>query len=573
MCGIIALIGPQPNDAKKCIQRGMRNLAHRGPHDEGLLQGKNWSVGHTRLCIRSKATTGRQPFSKGNQHLCFNGEIHNYRELAECLVEADPTWADYLDGSDTAVAFAAIAHWGTDAFDKFRGQWAIAWIDESTQSAILARDRYGKKPLCYASYQNCLAVASEAHALPGPSAAVSRRAITDFVVTGHYPAAPDSFFPTIKQLAPGAVCKVSLQCPIIEVSASPPRGITVQSVPSFEEAALQLRELLASSVNSQAQSLGETRLLLSAGKDSATLASLYQGGALTYSSGGPSDESQEVLEWYGQERSIEVAQPSRILEFQDRFQAISKTLDAPVASASLLALDSLFKTALDAGCRVLLSGQGADELLGGYHYYSLLQPRFSDRVKAALEIYGGLYGAFKQARRARAAVKLNQELEQFEVRLDLPRLDARMKADFYGAPLQSMLWYEDRIAMRHGVEVRYPFLARDIVELLQSCPPDFHVQGKTRKRLLAAAFENSWPLPLKVERQKRGLPADAAGIILENRDFFKEGIYTLSRKLGLELRPAKTALQASPNVLTPVAIEMWRLSAAGHFIAERELVP
>ena len=150
MCGINGIISSESLDLNN-IYKMNSAIKHRGPDDEGALKYKNVLLGHVRLSIIDLSKNGKQPMSNdGNLWIVFNGEIYNFLELKDELINLNYR---FYSNSDTEVILNAYKEWGVKCFDKFNGMWAIALLDKKKDTIIISRDRYGVKP-CYISQQN-----------------------------------------------------------------------------------------------------------------------------------------------------------------------------------------------------------------------------------------------------------------------------------------------------------------------------------------------------------------------------------------------------------------------------------
>ena len=519
------------------------------------------SLGQTRLQIVGTAARGAQPLHDERHALVFNGEIHNYLELA-ADVGAPAV-------SDTEVLFALLKTHGKAALSRLRGFWALAFVDFAAGTILLARDRYGQKPLLYTRRSGGYAFASEASAL-GVSLTPVRAAVSRFIATGHYPPAPVTFYEGIAQLRPGHVIALSLdgRTPPVESAFYELPPLRTEALPDFGAAAAHFEALLRRSLDLRLRADVPVGLTLSAGKDSGTLAALLPASvrqAFTFDNRAADGEAAEVRAWYARRFDLHV---STVDEFETdlarRVDAMHARLDAPLASGALLALDGLYRDARHSGVPVVLSGQGADELLGGYNYYAELQPHPAQALGARLATLGGPAQWWLAYRDQRATQSLLSFAEP-PPPASMPSsaggdlLNARQRYDLADAPLQTMLWYEDRLAMAHSVEARYPFLDVALVDYCLSLPGSYHVEGFARKRLLHAAFAKTWPAALRRQRLKRGLPAAEARLLAGFPAWTSSGLRRAADYFSV---PAPTASPSGPRH----AKALFRLVVTGHWL-------
>ena len=543
------------------VARALRALRHRGPDGEGSYRRAGVTLGQTRLQIVGTAARGAQPIHDDGYALVFNGEIHNYRELAREI--GAPAV------SDTEVLFALLRLRGAGALPRLRGFWALAFVDFGADTVLVARDRYGQKPLLYARRGSGWAFASEAPAL-GVPLEPSRPAVMAFAASGHYPGATGTFFREIRQLRPGHYATLAVDggegFTEVPYYRPPPPGAS--DVPTFAEAAGALDRHLRESLQLRLRADVPVGLTLSAGKDSGTLAALLPTGvrdAFAFDNQAADTEATEVSAWYGHRFDVHVSRLGGDEEaFGQQVRRMHGRLDAPLASGSLLALDGLYRDARRRGVPVVLSGQGADEVLGGYNYYAELQP---NRLAAALArtwTIGGPRALWLARRDRRAAGDLlgsftPPAIAKPDSAPDVDALGARQRSDLLGPPLQTMLWYEDRLAMAHSIEARYPFLDVDLVDYCLSLPSEYHVRWFSRKRLLYAAFAKTWPAALRRQRRKRGLPAAEARLLSSYPEWTATGLRAGGEYLSTALAPE---MPVGPRH----AKALFRLATVGHWL-------
>lgn len=403
MCGITGFLTVNHNDGGFLAQtvRGMSDrLSHRGPDDSGTWVDVEGGVafGHRRLSIVDLSPAGQQPMlSAGGRYVvAFNGEIYNHMVLRSELqsLGAENVWRGH---SDTETLLAGIEHWGLEAtLNRCVGMFAIALWDRATRTLYLARDRFGEKPLYFGwvgqSTERAFAFSSELKALrayPGFRNSISRKALVQYLRFTHVPA-PMSIYEDIFKLDPGCLlstssvnarCQIrrwwSLQTAVRAGLASPIREDV--------EAVQMLEVRLAEAV--QLQSLAEVPLgaFLSGGVDSSTVVALMQQQASrpvkTYTVGfedagfDESPHAQAVAQHLGTEHhSLFVG--SR--EARDVIALLPQMYDEPFADSSQIPTHLVCRAARQQ-VTVALSGDGGDELFGGYNRY-FWGPRIWNRL-------------------------------------------------------------------------------------------------------------------------------------------------------------------------------------------------
>ncbi len=319
MCAIVGLL-TRAQDASLHIGRMTTLLRHRGPDDEGyILAGPSgvrplggadtpnevyradspfapagkiesqtaaagaWlALGHRRLSILDLSPLGHQPMSYRDRYwIVFNGEVYNYLELRP---ELEAVGHRFRSHCDTEIILAAFAEWGTECFARFNGMWALAIYDAHTDELILARDRFGVKPLYYWATDSLIAFASEIKAftcLPGWRPRVNGQAVHDFLLSGMQDHSRETMFADVFQLEPG--CLARLNCgqwravktgAPVQSSLAVTRWYHLQPQPfkgSFADAAVRFRELLTDSVRLRLRADVPVGSCLSGGLDSSSI--------------------------------------------------------------------------------------------------------------------------------------------------------------------------------------------------------------------------------------------------------------------------------------------------------------
>ena len=203
ICGFYDLEHKQP-DGSALLNKMNAAQKHRGPDDEGVYLDGPVGLGHVRLSILDLSSAGHQPMLRHERYaLVFNGEIYNYIELREELIQAGYT---FTTSTDTEVVLAAYDHWGEDCQRRFNGFWAIALYDSKTRSLFLSRDRYGVKPLYYTEKPGYLLFASELKALlqdENVPRTANDKVIFDYLVNGFVDCTAETFFEGITRLEAG----------------------------------------------------------------------------------------------------------------------------------------------------------------------------------------------------------------------------------------------------------------------------------------------------------------------------------------------------------------------------------
>jgi asparagine synthase (glutamine-hydrolysing) len=568
VCGICGFVVPGGADPRRMV--AMADAAsHRGPDDEGffwLERGQarhgNQSVvakasdvcevglGHRRLAIIDLSPGGAQPMSSADGALwvVLNGEVYNYVELREELRQAG---AAFHTESDTEVVLAAYRAWGTAAFARLNGMWALAIVDRSTGRLVLCRDRLGIKPLYVCQRPQGLVFASEIKQLltfPGIAARANPRAVAEYIDTG-YEGQPETFFEGICEFSPAAWREYSL-------ADGQPLGVRapywdlggVRIVDGRrDDVASSMRELFFDSVRLQLRSDVPVGVSLSGGLDSSaifgTVQSLTNGGPATRAFSASYDDPRfdeafyvgKVVERHG---GCRIDVPVRAEDFLRDRDAFIHHHDEPPGSLSQYASWAVMRAASRAGVPVMLSGQGGDELFSGYWpaYYMFLRRALTRPWRLAGHLFGaGLPGGNRElltqvaphlrqylSRRARSNRKVltpawqrqtGRREENWARRAQALSPQEYRVAELTSIHLPRLLKWDDRNAMAASVEGRYPFLDHRLVELAIAMPPEVNLSRGWNKILIRQAFADLLPPEVRWRRSKVGFVTPQAAWI------------------------------------------------------------
>ncbi len=537
MCGIYGVLHPQRDHAAR-LDSMREFLRHRGPDGEGVERLPTGVLGHLRLSIIDLTPTGAQPMWDADRRACitYNGEIYNYRELRrECL----DAGGRFVSTSDTEVILNQYLLHGRAAFDRLNGIFAFCLYDAASGDYFLVRDPMGVKPLYYADRGDELFFASEMKALARTGILppeVDPEALQAYLQLDFVPA-PLSMVRGIRKLREGHLLHVgSGGRRAVEKYTSLPESASPERRP-LEDDVREYGRLVRQAVERQLVADVPVGVFLSGGIDSSTIAQVateVTGAPVdTFSIGfeDPSfDESRyfgEVARAVGSRHHMELLSPKRLLDFLPRVPHVACE---PVADGSIFPTYLLCRFARTR-LKVILSGDGADELFGGYPTY---------RAAAAAGWLGRLAPSWGRAlaRAAHAALPVNYDNFSLDFRVkkllegihpdpilrnarwlgsfapeDLPKLmiswdsvvQARLEemlhepaATANGAgPLERLLRSDqrfylqdgvlvkvDRASMANALEVRVPFLDPDMVAFARSLPAGRKLRGREFKRIM-----------------------------------------------------------------------------------------
>lgn len=604
MCGISAIVSLRPAPLAGLIRSMTDVIRHRGPDDEGyglfcmadqqpILYGgvdtpqetyhshtpyapaapieaasvdaSVIALGHRRLSILDISPSGHQPMAgaDGRYWIVFNGEIYNFLELREELRQLGH---EFHTQTDTEVLLAAYAEWGRACLHRFNGMFSFLLFDARSRVLFAARDRFGVKPLYYwISPEGYIAFASEIKqfsVLPGWSAHVNAQRAYDFLNWSLIDHTHETLFRGVYQLRNGEA--LELQCgERLEIAPSVSGGTLPtyqwyqleprQFSGSFTDAAHRFYELLTDSVRLRLRADVPVGSCLSGGLDSSSivcamnvLLQAKDAHALqkTFSACAdvPRFDERDYIDEVTRHTRTEAHHVYPPLDsLFGTLDAITRHQDEPFGSTSIYAQWHVFALAHSNAVKVMLDGQGADELLGGYHSY------FSPYLARLAR-----HGRWLQLWREMTAVKMvhghsklwsiqqtmNNLLPEFIRQplrtlagkssvspswIDFSRLDAQPLDPFVVAGgakctsvqalshaqlthtnVQMLLHWEDRNSMAHSVEARVPFLDYRLVEFVLGLPDEFKIKDGVTKRVLREGMRGVLPERIRNRMDKLG---------------------------------------------------------------------
>jgi len=555
MCGIAGIVR-RSKIAQSELKSMTDAIKHRGPDGEGfwLNETSNVGLGHRRLSIIDLSSAGNQPMLYRDRFiLIFNGEIYNYVELKNELAKSGVSFSSQ---SDTEVLLALYDKYQEDCLKYLDGMFAFSIYDNETGMLFCARDRFGEKPFYYHYDEGFHFVfASEMKALwaAGVNKKVSEKMLFNYLENGYVQNPEDlsdTFFAGIKKLKAAHYLKLDTRnCRIQDYK--PYWNLTVRESNTIGDsaAAEKFRELFTGSVKRRLRSDVPVGSSLSGGLDSSlvvmTIDQLKKGTnqiQKTFSARFPGhlkDEGQYmqlVIDQCNVEPHFTFPKEEMILNDLDK---IIYHQEEPFGSASICAQYEVMKLARLGGVTVLLDGQGADEVMAGYHNYfetyfkelkrkdhtafekerqnylqrhqhSKINPVEKTSVRSLARQYGGL--AFKIAKRVGKLVNpvFNKNFyntyrnQVFQSKPEFDSLNDRLLWDTTWFGLEQLLRYADRNSMAHSLEVRLPFLNHSLVEFIFTLPSNFKIRDGWTKWIMREAYKNLLPQKIAWRKDKIG---------------------------------------------------------------------
>lgn len=539
MCGICGFLQysqriqePLDFDSDHVLSNMTKCIAHRGPDSSGIHSAQGLGLGFRRLSIIDLSENGNQPiFSNDNRYaLVFNGEIYNYKALR---IELEQLGACFKSNTDSEVVVHGYAHWGLGLLDKLRGMFAFAIWDNTTRQLLVVRDHFGIKPLYYTrnTRDNSLLFGSEIKSFLEHPAFIKELNPDSLVsyLSFQYSAMEETFFKEVYKLAPGHYLLISQD----DQENPIPRPYHTfeydySEAQSFEENLELVQKTMRESVDLHLQSDVEVGTFLSGGIDSSYITSLvrpnhsFSVGFGEYESGGFNeiDYARRLSKKLGVNHHHRDLYAHECLDILPKLQY---HMDEPQGNFSSVPLYFLAQLAKEY-VTVVLSGEGADELFGGYDTYrdsdyarkykklpfalrqkirSVAQYLPHDHFRQAFvragqkprEYYLGQMSIYTTDG-ARSVLKpkyqsgpsafdiLSHRYDEVEA---LPELDQKQLIDMECWLPSDILLKADKMSSAHSLELRVPFLDINVWRVARTLPPNQRISGLETKTLLRHA--------------------------------------------------------------------------------------
>lgn len=559
MCGILGIVSFNNTVSEELITSMSSKLVHRGPDDKGIFSNGKVAFGHQRLSVID-LVTGNQPMFSDDKSvvIVYNGEIYNHKEIRGAL---EKTGYLFKTTSDTEVIIKAYQEYGLDGMlSKLEGMFVFAIYDKEKEKVYIGRDRFGEKPLYYYKNKEAFYFASELKAIKKfiKSPEIDTLALNLFFTLTYIPA-PYTIYSEVKKLQQGSYIEIDIGATfhLKNYYDLAEKINSFDYIKDYEKAKSDLRELLFNSVRQRLISDVPFGAFLSGGIDSsiiaAVMARLSDKPIKTFTIGFKErqyDESRRaeiIAKHIGSDHTV------HFLTFKDLLGVVDEVIeqfDEPFGDSS--ALPTYFVSKITRQyVKVALTGDGADELFGGYDKY--LAPYYAEKLNRLPSLLKLIIKSGTQAipntpitgHFLRKSIKVinNAELNHFDLHLNLMSLGfneaerkSLIKPDYY-IPVKSevekyynridrmndmdkgfftdimlvlegdMLTKVDRMSMLHSLETRVPFLDYRIVEFSQCLPLEFKILGKNKKRILKDTFRDLLPdETLKFSKKGFGVP-------------------------------------------------------------------
>ncbi len=619
MCGICGYYSFHKNIASKNIAEMNQSIRHRGPDDEGFWISDGWesrsfsgndstekikeqlpilqedvskiALGFRRLSILDLSEKGHQPMLSKNEKIVitFNGEIYNFKKLRK---ELEALGYHFESTSDTEVILNSYIEWGTSMFGKLDGMFAICIVDLEQQKIILGRDRVGLKPLFYCKNENGLIWASEIKAIL-KNESVQPEINWNGVYTNFLfqtTLAPETCFKQIFSLEPGSFMSIDLKSHKILMEKFWELSLKTDSTISEQDAVEKIDFLLAESVSEQLHADVPVASMMSGGIDSTLITSKSKPfkkdiNAFTISYKFSEEEVKNaslVANTLDIPHHVKNVSDEEVLaELKENIQHFEEPY------SSLEVLTNAAEYAKNLGFKVVLSGNGADELFAGYSHslklrkwlflrnfnfvrnFIFTQDQFSNKVKNYLS-QDAMFDFFRQSQvgmkpsEAKSVFKsvifknINPSLKQYHLK-ETKDYKGYFEYDMKYSLSSHHVFRDDLSAMKYGVEFRYPYLSNELIDFVSSLPEHFRYKGIQNKPLLRKVAAHYLPEEV-LKMPKRGFSFPLYDFIKSEskvRNFIDENLSSLKKRNFFNAEMIDTWWQNQDDVYD--CVKIWQL--------------
>jgi len=530
MCGLFGIINKDKDTINVAeLRAGSAALQHRGPDDEGVFVEKNIGLAHRRLSIFDLGEGGRQPFEGWNKILVFNGAIYNFPELKAQLREHG---YQFQTDTDTEVLLAAYDHWGKNCVKFFNGQWAFAIYDQKAKEVFCSRDRFGIKPFYYTEINGQFCFSSEIKAflkISGWQAKLNLAKTYEYLAHQMHDHTEETLFAGVFRLGSGQTLTFDLLTGAFKIDTFYDlKKITTQSI-STDEAVKKFSQKFMHAVQLRLRADVRVGAALSGGLDSSAIVlsvpeikkdMFLDTFSVVYDEARISE--RKYVEAVLKHNAINghILQPS-FTDYENNRKEILWQQEEPYNGMGVEAQYAMFAAVKKEGVKVMLDGQGADEILAGYEKFYLGILRSEKGLLGKINTLYALvrlhqipwrksWSDFKnyllknQKEQKYSWLKLNPDPSQLFQRSKEDSVLAMSKNLIAELGLNALLRYEDKNAMSFGIESRVPFLDHELVEFCLSLPADLKIRKGIRKWILRESRKEVLPEMIRNRYDKLG---------------------------------------------------------------------
>ena len=486
MCGFVI------TNLKKNIQLHKKVLNHRGPDDSAIFENDYVSIIFNRLSIIDDRKRSNQPFIKNKLLITFNGEIYNYIELRKILISKGHK---FKTNSDTEVLLTSYIEWGEGCLNKLEGMFVFCIYNIKDNSIFMARDRFGIKPLFYFFKKNKFIFSSEKKAIfkLGIKKNINKFTISNYIAHGVYQNEKYTFYKDIFSLLPGTYLK--LNNGILNFYNWHSFNIKKNNKIKYNEAKEEFNYLFKKSIKLCLRSDKNIAICSSGGVDSSSIIKKFYElrnkdivkSLVHYSC---SDEYDEKDFAYNFSKKINKKITISTFTKQDFYNYLSKTIrsiEEPFGGLNNMSGRKMFEILKKEKIKVIIDGNGADEILGGYQHH--INAFNNNSLNYSKQQIHGLKIKYYPDILLKENIKLINEFKITKIFND-PLKDS-MHNDLMGSKLRRSMIQNDHNAMSESLEMRFPFLNNELVNFCYSLPNNFLIQKNYGKYILRDLFNDS----------------------------------------------------------------------------------
>lgn len=541
MCGFVGFTNTQ-NDSNKIIEAMMEKIKHRGPDSGGKHVDGDIALGFRRLSIIDITASGDQPMYNEDRTkiLLFNGEIYNYRSIREELVAAGHK---FKSNADSEVVLHGYEEYGENLLNKLRGMFAFVIWDTVKKELFGARDFFGIKPLYYAKMNGTFMFGSEIKAFlvhPDFTKELNEAALENYLTFQYSPTA-ETFFKNVYKLPPAHYFKYADGK--LNITRYWDIHFDPDEAPDLDKWVDEISDVFHNSVEAHKISDVEVGSFLSSGVDSSYVASVANVDK-TFTVGFGEDEKYNEIGWakefskyIGKENISKVITPE---EYWNNISKIQYHMDEPLADPSCIALYFVCNKASEY-VKVVLSGEGADEIFGGYNIYKepMSMPAYNAIPRPIRRGIGAIASKLPAKRGVNFLVRRGKDLEErfignaymfsekerkalLKIKTDAPPAteitkpfydkvkdaDAVTKMQYLDLHLWmtgDILLKADKMSMANSLELRVPFLDKEVMAVAERIPAKYRVTDENTKFAMRKAALRAAP-PQTANKKKLGFP-------------------------------------------------------------------
>lgn len=563
------------------------------------LGGYHLEMIHHRLSINDLSDNGIQPMYSFDKKFCilFNGEVYNHKYL----------WRKYINKKskslcDTRLLVEIISHLGIkSALKKIDWCGSLTIIDFQKLSIFFIRDRFGEKPLYFFQpNSNSLMIASEIKSILNSSIneklQLNMKSISCYLRDGVLELNGETFFNKINAFKPGFLYSVNLNDQSIKkenhhfnFSIKGKKKEKFFLKKSNYENAYNLRKIIKGSVKERLSCDVKKGILFSGGIDSSILASFSDKNTPLFSYMGGDEKDNKSIKTYQKtfNRKIDFINNYKEIDLVEKLKKLTYILDYPLIGASLFCFEEIVKTAKKNHIKVLLSGQGADELFLGYKKYRIIYLLELFKNKFFLKFFKNLFFLFKNGfftielnfKEAKSYIPFGFKSSIFNKNVDrlgktfknITSLKTIQEEDINKRSIPVLCHYEDRIAMHYGIEMRLPYLSKKVYEYALSIPHNISLSRGWSKYILRLSSEGFIPKEIQWRKDKKGFTNPESRIMKKGPlDWLKNKLKTKnclvqkynlinSKNLLQEIKNLETSKPYDHNreLFRLIALEIW----------------